>query len=117
MSYRSALRNYVLSKPEDLGSDILLSESERCITIFDKFPKAMFHFLILPKLDKTVTAGVTTNLSTFLRWDKQVAFEYLHYMKSDAEAAKLMIEDEMTKQHGFQWDVFIGFHAVPSMGE
>ncbi|QRW26936.1 scavenger mRNA-decapping enzyme DcpS [Rhizoctonia solani] len=97
MSYRSALRNYVLSKPEDLGSDILLSESERCITIFDKFPKAMFHFLILPKLDKTVTAGVTTNLST------------------DAEAAKLMIEDEMTKQHGFQWDVFIGFHAVPSM--
>ncbi|CAE6450820.1 unnamed protein product [Rhizoctonia solani] len=115
MSFRSALQNYVLSKSEDLGSDVLLSESEYCITIFDKFPKAMFHFLVLPKLSKTITANVTTNLSTFLQWDKQVALEYLQHMKRDAEEAKSMVEDEMIKQHGFKWDVFIGFHAIPSM--
>ncbi|CAE7200869.1 unnamed protein product [Rhizoctonia solani] len=115
MSFRSALRNYVLSKSEDLGSDVLLSESEHCITIFDKFPKAMFHFLILPKITKTITASVTTNLSTFLRWDKQIALECLQHMKRDAETAKSMIEDEMVKQHGFKWDIIIGFHAVPSM--
>ncbi|KAH7340220.1 HIT-like domain-containing protein [Rhizoctonia solani] len=115
MSYRSALRNYVLSNPGDLGSDLLLSESEHCITIFDKYPKAMFHFLILPKFSVTITASATTNLSTFLRWDKQVALECLQHMKRDAETAKSMVEDEMMKQHGFKWDVLIGFHAVPSM--
>ncbi|KAJ1310444.1 hypothetical protein OPQ81_007177 [Rhizoctonia solani] len=115
MSYRSALRNYVHSTPKDLGSDVLLNESEHCITIFDKFPKAMFHFLILPKLSENITANVTMNLSTFLRWDKRGALEYLQYMKGDAETAKSMIEDEMMKQHGFKWNILIGFHAVPSM--
>jgi aprataxin len=77
----------------------------------------MFHFLVLPKLNNSITAAVTVNLSTFLRWDKKIALEYLRHMKHDAEAAKAMIEDEMMKQHGFQWGVLIGFHAVPSMGE
>ncbi|CAE6459422.1 unnamed protein product [Rhizoctonia solani] len=115
MSYRSALRKYVLSNPRDLGSDVLLSESEHCITIFDKYPKAMFHFLILPKLSETISASATINLATFLRWDKQIALEYLQHMTRDTETAKSMIEDEMMKQHGFKWDILIGFHAVPSL--
>ncbi|QRV86122.1 scavenger mRNA-decapping enzyme DcpS [Ceratobasidium sp. AG-Ba] len=36
-------------------------------------------------------------------------------MQQDAEQTKAMIEDEMTKKYGFKWDVWIGFHAVPSM--
>jgi aprataxin len=77
----------------------------------------MFHFLVLPKLSSTLTASRTTNLSTLLQWDKQGALDCLQYLRHDAESAKSMIEDEMMKKYGFKWDVLIGFHAVPSMGE
>jgi aprataxin len=77
----------------------------------------MFHFLVLPKINKTITADVTTNLSTFLRWDKALVLECLQNMHRDAENTKSMIEDEMMKQYGFKWNILVGFHAVPSMGE
>ncbi|KAG9127505.1 hypothetical protein FRC07_012914 [Ceratobasidium sp. 392] len=75
----------------------------------------MFHFLVLPKLNSKLTASTTTNLVTLLKWDKAGALECLQQMRSDAENAKSMIEDEMVKKHGFKWDVLVGFHAVPSM--
>ncbi|KAF8610152.1 hypothetical protein BDV93DRAFT_601209 [Ceratobasidium sp. AG-I] len=115
MSFGSALRQYVLADPKSLGHDVLLSESEKCITIFDKFPKAMFHFLVLPKLDSTITSSVSTNLSTLLQWDKAGALQCLQHMHHDAESTKSMIEDEMVKKYGFKWDVHVGFHALPSM--
>ena len=77
----------------------------------------MFHFLVLPKLDSTIIPSVSTNLSTLLQWDKAGALECLQHMHRDAESAKSMIEDEMIKKYGFKWNVYIGFHAVPSMGE
>lgn len=76
----------------------------------------MFHFLVLPKLNSKLTASVTTNLSTLLKWDKAGALECLQQMKRDAETTKSMIEDEMVKKYGFKWDARMGFHAVPSMG-
>jgi len=36
-------------------------------------------------------------------------------MKEEAEDVKTMIQDEMTKKHGFVWDIWMGFHSVPSM--
>lgn len=77
----------------------------------------MFHFLVLPKLDSTINSGVSTNLSTLLRGDKAGALECLQHMQQEADSTKSMIEDEMVKKYGFKWDVHVGFHAVPSMGE
>ena len=40
---------------------------------------------------------------------------FIQGLKKDAEMVKEMIEKEMLEKHGYKWDVWIGFHAVPSM--
>jgi aprataxin len=46
---------------------------------------------------------------------KAEAKTLIEELKKDAEAVKEMVEKEMLKKHGYKWDVWIGFHAVPSM--
>lgn len=39
----------------------------------------------------------------------------LENMVEDAKAVREVIESEMVKKHGFKWQIWTGFHAVPSM--
>lgn len=39
----------------------------------------------------------------------------LEKLKDAAEDCTAMIKDEMLKTEGFIWDIWVGFHAVPSM--
>jgi aprataxin len=55
MSWQNALVDYAktANPSEKLPKDVYLTHTDRCLTVYDKFPKAMFHFLCLPRLPYT----------------------------------------------------------------
>jgi len=114
MSNLTILRTYALKAPESLPSSILFNHSSKNITIFDAYPKSIFHFLILPRIQQS--DPVLSNLRTLLNCgDKIRAKEVITSLWEDAQAAKKEILDEMVTRYGFKWDVWIGFHGAPSM--
>lgn len=111
------LRTYALKEPSALPSSILFRSTEKFYTIFDAYPKSIFHFLVLPRLTRGMwfKEGEVENLKALLRTDKDKAKELLEGMKAEAVEVKKEIEQEMREKFGFRWDVWMGFHAVPSM--
>ncbi|KAF7305119.1 HIT domain-containing protein [Mycena kentingensis (nom. inval.)] len=116
MSGLLALRSFAQTAPSKLPGSVLLSHTDDTLTIFDAFPKALFHFLILPRLPTTgFTTAELTDLRTLLRTDKSRALALLTTLASTAAALRTDIECEMLKHYGFKWPILTGFHAVPSM--
>jgi hypothetical protein len=96
---------------------------------------AKYHFLVLPRLPLVLPANTfppdkidffpidLASLSSLLRLNRhKPASEsfsppllVLEKMKEAAEDCVAMVKDEMVKTEGFCWDVWVGFHAVPSM--
>lgn len=111
------LRTYALKDPAKLPSSILFRSTDKFYTIFDAYPKSIFHFLVLPRLSKesSYVQDDVANLRTLLRTGKDKAKKVVEDMKSEALEVKKEIEEEMVERYGFKWDVWIGFHAVPSM--
>ena len=103
------------SNPASLPSSVLLSHTTKSLTIFDCYPKSIFHFLVLPRITPELTAFDLASLRTLLKADKAKAKEVLTGLHEDAQIVKGMIQDEMMKRYGFKWGVWMGFHAVPSM--
>lgn len=51
MSWKNALVDYAENtSPQELPKDVYLTHTKQTLTIFDKFPKATFHFLTLPRM-------------------------------------------------------------------
>jgi aprataxin len=116
MSNLTILRSYAQkSNPASLPSSVLLSLTSKSLTIFDVYPKSIFHFLILPRVTPKLTVFHLASLRTLLKTDKAKAKEVLNGLNEDAQTVKGMIQDEMMKRYGFQWGIWMGFHAVPSM--
>ena len=120
MANLAILRSYAQkSKPETLPPSILFSHTEKTITIFDAYPKSMFHFLIMPRVGAASFAPLSvfnlTSLRSLLKCDKGKAKEVLLALKEDANHLRTLIEEEMIDRYGFKWDVWAGFHPVPSM--
>ena len=114
MSILTVLRKYALKDPESLPSSILFKHSSNNITIFDAYPKSIFHFLILPRIQNP--DPVLSNLGTLLNCgDKVRAKEVITSLWEDAQVLKKEIWDEMISRYGFKWDIWIGFHGAPSM--
>lgn len=110
------LRSYVQkSDPTTLPSSILFKHTEKTITIFDAYPKSIFHFLVLPRIRSPLNVFHLSNLRTLLKRDKVHAREVIRAIADDANDVKKMIEEEMVHRYGFKWDIWMGFHAVPSM--
>ena len=106
------------SSPSSLPPTLLLVNTGMSLTLFDKYPKAIYHFLVLPRIlaASKFTAEDLTNLQTLLGKGKKAEVKtLLEGLKRDAEMVKEMVEEEMIKKHGYKWDVWIGFHAVPSL--
>jgi len=55
------------------------------------------------------------NLRSLLKCEKSKAKEILTDLSQEADNVKKLIESEMLKKYGFKWEVWLGFHAVPSM--
>ena len=106
------------SSPSSLPPTLLLVNTATSLALFDKYPKAIYHFLVLPRIlaGSEFTAEDLTNLQILLGKGKKPAVKaLLEGLKKDAEMVKEMVEKEMIKKHGYKWDVWIGFHAVPSL--
>jgi len=112
----TTLRTYAQAVPNSLPDSILFHHSSKNITIFDAFPKSMFHFLVLPSLQETnLDAATLSSLQSLLKGDKKKAKEVITALAEDATAVKKDIQNEMVQRYGFKWDVWIGFHGAPSM--
>lgn len=88
------------------------------ITIFDQFPKAIFHLLVLPRVK--APPRTTTNLKSLRALlsrnvPKDEAFKVLQELSDDAKAVVKEIEADMVNTYRFKWDIHVGFHVVQSM--
>jgi aprataxin len=111
-----ALRKFVQQDIATLPPSVLFKHTANNITIFDGFPKSIFHFLVLPRLQPPdLDVKVLTNLQSLMKLDKEQAKRVITSLAEDAKAIKKDIESEMIKRYGFKWDVWIGFHGAPSM--
>ncbi|KZT57048.1 HIT-like protein [Calocera cornea HHB12733] len=117
MSWMKVLENYAKTVPHNLPKDILLSSTENTVTIKDAYPKAMYHYLVLPRLPSSLVTSTSqlSSLRSLLSGDKAEALRVVKVLGADAELAKFHILEDMRKKHGFEWTVNIGFHSVPSM--
>ena len=91
------------------------------MTIFDAYPKATFHFLILPRVKDKTGPWSAANLISLKKFfnSNQASIEeartLLLRLKEDAETVREMIVEEMRNRYGFVWKLYMGFHAIQSM--
>ncbi|KAL4067868.1 HIT-like protein [Scleroderma citrinum] len=111
----TVLRSYAQMNPERLPASILFNHTETCLTVFDAFPKAIFHFLVLPRIKPPLGVDDLTDLRTLLKCNKKKAGAVLKELSDEADNVKKMIQEEMLSRYGFQWEIWTGFHPVPSM--
>lgn len=123
------LREYAtLPHPQStLPANVLLFANRQCIAIFDAYPKAKYHFLVLPRYpfpsqsegetDRSlVKLDQLDDLQSLLtKTDTDSREEIISAMLNTAREVEEMIRDEMVKTEGFEWKIDVGFHAVPSM--
>ncbi|KAF5391469.1 hypothetical protein D9757_002034 [Collybiopsis confluens] len=117
MSNLYLLRTYATKSPSALPPSILFASSSFTLTIYDAFPKSIFHFLVLPRVQPESSIGLSEldSLKTLLACKKENARSLLIKMAEDAKEIKTQIEEEMMKRYNFMWPVWIGFHGAPSM--
>lgn len=121
MSFNKAiLRTYAQHRsPNTLPPNIYFHHTDNTVTIFDAYPKAIFHFLVLPRISKEpYSASNLISLKKFLaspQVGKERAHELIQTLKDDAEEIVEKIGDEMMDRFGFKWQVYTAFHAVQSM--
>lgn len=116
------LRTYAklpdLSIATALPPTVYFSHTQHTLTIFDAYPKALFHFLVLPRLLSRVERPRPdlTDLRALLRRRASAdAQETLRVLADEAARLRGVIAEEMRARYGFVWDIWAGFHAVPSM--
>ncbi|WVR05793.1 hypothetical protein IAU60_002818 [Kwoniella sp. DSM 27419] len=124
-----ALRVYAtLPHPaSSLPANKLLLSCHNAMAVFDAYPKAKYHFLVLPRFpfppqsdpesgSSIVSLEALDDLrSLLLKANKDAREDVLNAMANMAREVEEMIKDEMLKTEGFEWKVDIGFHAIPSM--
>ncbi|KAJ7582769.1 HIT-like domain-containing protein [Mycena floridula] len=109
------LRSYAQKSPQDLPASILFAHTNTSLTIYDAFPKSIFHFLVLPRPSSQLSLSNLSSLQSLLKCDKTLAKECLDALATDAAAVRTEIETEMRDRYGFVWPIWTGFHAAPSM--
>ena len=116
MAHMTILRTYAdRVDPNKLPPTVKLCHTDFSVTIFDKFPKSHFHFLLLPFIRPPLRAADLCDLAALLRLPREQAKAVLQNMRRDALAAKALVEAEMVQRFGFKWGIQMGFHAVPSL--
>ncbi|KAG5643623.1 hypothetical protein DXG03_000590 [Asterophora parasitica] len=115
MSNLTILRTYALKDPATLPASILFSNTDSTLTIYDAFPKSLFHFLVLPRASAPLETNELASLITLLRGDRTRAKQVISSLNEAAKSLRKEIEAEMVNRYGFKWNIWTGFHAVPSM--
>jgi aprataxin len=116
MTHLAVLRSYATkADPTKLPPSVRFDHTATTLTIFDCFPKSIFHFLVLPRPRPTEDVKTLESLGTLLRSDRKQAKEVLIDIGEEAAKLRGQIEEEMLSRYGFKWPIWTGFHAVPSM--
>jgi diadenosine tetraphosphate (Ap4A) HIT family hydrolase len=129
MARLDTLRTYAtLPKPSTaLPPSTLLLSTPHTIAILDAYPKAKYHFLILPRHpfaprsepEETRSIARLSDLddlrSLLTKTSPEVREQIIGALAETASEVEEMIRDEMVKTEGFEWGIDIGFHAIPSM--
>ncbi|KAH9966867.1 hypothetical protein BC827DRAFT_1102360, partial [Russula dissimulans] len=102
-----------------LPPTVYFSHTRHTLTIFDAYPKALFHFLVLPHLTTLRTllrrATASSSSSSGQTQARARVEGTLRVLADEAARLRLEIEREMLAHHGFTWPIWTGFHAVPSL--
>lgn len=105
-----------------LPPTVYFSHTKHTLTIFDAYPKALFHFLVLPRITSRSSYSDLTDLRTLIQRracsdaaTRTRAHETLRALADEAARMRGVVEEEMRTRYGFVWDIWTGFHAVPSM--
>ncbi|KAI9631972.1 HIT-like domain-containing protein [Dioszegia hungarica] len=129
MSSAAVLRTYATlpSPSTSLPPRVLLSHNASTLAIFDAYPKAKYHFLVLPRYpfpsnnDPESTRSICRlsdldDLRSLLTKTTRDAREQIvGQMAEMAREVEEMIRDEMVKSEGWEWRIDVGFHAIPSL--
>lgn len=115
MSSLTILRKYAQKSPAELPTSILFSHTSTSLTVYDAFPKSIFHFLVLPRITEPYTVSDLNSLRSLLGGDKARAKALITSLRYDAKMVAKEIEIEMVKRYGFKWEIWTGFHGAPSM--
>ena len=125
----NVLRQYstLPSPSSSLPADVLLTANSQTIAIFDAYPKAKYHFLVLPRHPFPPQSNPETSRSMvkldalddlknlLTKTPRDVRDEVIRAMAEMAGEVEEMVRDEMVKSEGFDWRIDVGFHAIPSM--
>ncbi|KAI1795846.1 HIT-like domain-containing protein [Ganoderma leucocontextum] len=116
MAHLTILRTYAERvDPNTLPPTVKLCHSDASVTIFDKYPKAFFHFILIPFIRAPLTAANLRDLRSLLQLPREQAKALLQTIRRDALQAKALVEAEMVEQYGCKWGIQLGFHSVPSL--
>lgn len=127
MGQLSRLRDYaaMTNLEKELPIAIRFAHTHKTLTIFDKYPKAIFHFLVMPRMqayvndDVNLTEADLHDLRSLLRArnrvGKDVVKKVLEDLKEAADECVEEIKQEMEAMYGFTWDIQVGLHAISSM--
>ncbi|KAI0690571.1 HIT-like domain-containing protein [Cytidiella melzeri] len=116
------LRKWALASQgflDNTTKEFLVGTTDTTVAIEDKYPKAIFHVLIMPRPQKDITVEHLDSLKSLLGKGSKVGKEQAKAVLEDLGAHAKQIREEMQKEmqnrYKFQWDIWTGFHAVPSM--
>ncbi|GAA6038155.1 hypothetical protein JCM8097_005766 [Rhodosporidiobolus ruineniae] len=108
----------------DVPEGMLVEFDDKMLVIEDKFPKAKFHYLILPRDPFPLASGKTLP-SSFLNSRSRLlksfhAVEVLEVLEKKAKEVKRLVERQMQQQHGRIWGIQVpdgmSSHAPGSQG-
>jgi diadenosine tetraphosphate (Ap4A) HIT family hydrolase len=118
----------ILPSPStSLSPRILLTSNPSTIAIFDAYPKAKYHFLVLPRYpfpaqnDPETTKSIARldhldDLQSVLtKTTREAREQIINQLSETAREVEEMIRDEMVKSEGVEWKIDMGFHAIPSL--
>lgn len=123
------LRQYATlpSPSTSLSPRVLLTANPSTIAIFDAYPKAKYHFLVLPRYpfpaqnDPESTSSIVRldhldDLQSVLtRTTREAREQIINQLAETAREVEEMVRDEMVKSEGVEWKIDVGFHAIPSL--
>lgn len=129
MNNPGVLRTYATlpSPSTSLSPRVLLTSSPSTIAIFDAYPKAKYHFLVLPRYPfppqsdpdsgkSIVQLNHLDDLRSLLtKTGREAREQVISQLAETAREVEEMIRDEMVKSEGVEWKIDVGFHAIPSL--
>lgn len=115
------------SPSSSLAPNVLLTSTPSAIAVFDAYPKAKYHFLVMPRYpfppqnnpDSTKSIVRLEHLddlrSLLTKTSREAREQIVGQLAETAREVEEMIRDEMVKSEGMEWKIDVGFHAIPSL--